>query len=236
MFFLNFLKNSENKSLIEPILLFLAFFLPGFLFQNQQIDGEIFNSPIFNLYYLVSVIPQIFLLLYIISLKGKESFSRYGIFKLTAKDIGSGFLYALGVIAILSTTMVIITMISEVAFNNTAAKALPVVDWQINNPAVIPLVFVTTITIGYSEELFFRSYLLTEFINSEGTNKTAVIVAVSLLFAAGHIYQGAGGFISTFIIGVFFSLVFLKKRRIHSIAVGHGLYNFFVLILSIFMN
>lgn len=236
MFFLNFLKKSEKISPIEPILLFLAFFLPGFIFQNQQIDGEIFNSPMFNLYYLVSVIPQILLLLYIIRLKGKESFDRYGILKLTAKDIGSGFLYALGVIAILSTTMLVFTVIAELAFHNSAAKALPIVDWQITNLTVIPLVFLTTITIGYSEELFFRSYLLTEFINSDGTNKTAVIVAVSLLFAAGHIYQGAGGFISTFIIGVFFSLIFLKKRRIHSIAVGHGLYNFFVLIISIFMN
>ena len=228
MFFLNFLKNSENKSPIEPIVLFLAFFLPGFLFQNQQIDGEIFNSPEFNLYYLVSAVPQILLLLYIIRLKGKNSFSRYGILKLTAKDIGYGFLYALGVITILSVTMII--------FNNTAAEALPLVDWQINNPAVLPLVFLTTITIGYNEELFFRSYLLTEFINNNRTNKTAVITAVSLLFAAGHIYQGAGGFISTFMIGVFFSLIFLKKGRVHSIAIGHGLYNFFVLIISIFMN
>ncbi len=228
MFFLNFLKNSENKSPIEPIVLFLAFFLPGFLFQNQQIDGEIFNSPEFNLYYLVSAVPQILLLLYIIRLKGKNSFSRYGILKLTAKDIGYGFLYALGVITILSVTMII--------FNNTAAEALPLVDWQINNPAVLPLVFLTTITIGYNEELFFRSYLLTEFINNDRTNKTAVITAVSLLFAAGHIYQGTGGFISTFMIGVFFSLIFLKKGRVHSIAIGHGLYNFFVLIISIFMN
>ncbi len=228
MFFLNFLKNSENKSPIEPIVLFLVFFLPGFLFQNQQIDGEIFNSPRFNLYYLVSVVPQILLLLYIIRLKGKNSFSRYGIHKLTAKDIGFGFLYALGVLIILSITMII--------FNNAAAEALPLVDWQINNPAVLPLVFLTTITIGYNEELFFRSYLLTEFINNDETNNTAVITAVSLLFALGHIYQGVGGFISTFIIGVFFSLIFLKKRRVHSIAIGHGLYNFFVLIISIFMN
>ncbi|RKX93523.1 MAG: hypothetical protein DRP59_02755 [Spirochaetes bacterium] len=228
MFFLNFLKNSENKSPIEPIVLFLVFFLPGFLFQNQQIDGEIFNSPRFNLYYLVSVVPQILLLLYIIRLKGKNSFSRYGIHKLTAKDIGFGFLYALGVLIILSITMII--------FNNAAAEALPLVDWQINNPAVLPLVFLTTITIGYNEELFFRSYLLTEFINNDETNNTAVITAVSLLFALGHIYQGVGGFISTFMIGVFFSLIFLKKRRVHSIAIGHGLYNFFVLIISIFMN
>ena len=236
MFFLKFFKKSENKSPIEPILLFMVFFLPGFLFQNRQISGEIFDSPIFNLYYLVSVIPQILLLLYIISLKGRDSFNKYGITDITCKDAGHGVLYALGVIGILSLVMIVMNLASGIVSEGTDGGVLPVVDWQITNPAILPLVFLTTITTGYSEELFFRSYLLTEFINKDEDNRLQVAAAVSLLFAAGHIYQGIGGFISTFITGIYFSLIFLKTRRIHPIALAHGFYNFSVLILSVFIS
>ncbi len=236
MFFLKFFKKSENKSPIEPILLFMVFFLPGFLFQNRQISGEIFNSTMFNLYYMVAVIPQILLLLYIINLKGSNSFRKYGITEITLKDAGYGVLYALGVIGILSLIMIIMNLTAGLAPGETEGGILPAVDWKITNPAILPLVFLTTMTIGYSEELFFRSYLLTEFINRDEDNRLQVTAAVSLLFAAGHIYQGIGGFISTFIIGIYFSLIFLKTRRIHSAALGHGLYNFSVLILSVFIS
>ncbi len=236
MFFLKFFKNLENKSPIEPILLFMVFFLPGFLFQNKQISGEIFNSPMFNLYYLVSVIPQILLLLYLISLKGGDSFKKFGIEEIILKDAGYGVLYALGVIGILFLAMIVMNLTAGIIPGGTKGNVLPVVDWQITNPAILPLVFLTTMTIGYSEELFFRSYLLTEFIKEDEDNRLQVVTAVSMLFAAGHIYQGTGGFISSFIIGIYFSLIFLKKRRIHSISVGHGLYNFSVLILSLFMS
>ncbi len=234
MFFLKFTKKLKKNPLIEPILLFMVFFLPGFLRQGGSQNGEIFNSVSFNLIYMITVIPQILLLLYLISLKGPGSFGKYGITPITAEDLWKAVQYYAGVTGLLISLYMLLSL-SAAFIPAFDGKAVQTIAWKINNPRILPLVFITAVTIGYSEELFFRSYLLTEIIEYTGSRRSSII-AVSLLFSIGHIYQGAGGFLSSFIIGIYFSHLFLKRRRIHSIAIGHALYNFSVLVLSVFLS
>ncbi len=234
MFFLKFTKKLKKNPLIEPILLFLVFFFPGFLKQGGSQNGEIFNSVSFNLLYMITVIPQIFLLLYIIDRKGPGSFKKYGITPITAEDVWKSFLYYTGVTLLLISLYILLSL-SSAFIPDFDGKAIQTITWKINTPRILPLVFLTAVTIGYSEELFFRSYLLTELINYTGSRRSSIL-AGSLLFSIGHIYQGAGGFLSSFIIGIYFSHLFLKRKRIHSIALGHALYNFSVLVLSIFLS
>ncbi len=230
MFLVNFKKKLQNKSPIEPILLFLVFFLPGLLGQTRPIEAEVFNSLFFNIYYLAGSIPQILLLLYLISRKGTGAYQRFGIPRFSGRDIAQGLLYFFGVLVLVLSAGAVASLLS-VLFHFTIPKPP---GWKISNLWMLPVVFMTLLSTGYREELFFRSYMLTEFI-SETRDRVPVTIGVSLLFASGHLYQGVMGFITTFIIGIFFSLVFLKKRNVHSIAIGHCLYDFIVLLFGTFL-
>jgi len=231
MFLVNLQKKLTKISPIEPILLFMVFFLPGFLHQNVGTNPDIFNSLSFNFFYLITVLPQIFLLLYMIGKKGNNAFTRYGITALTGKDIRRGIFYFVEVLILMTGVGIAFYFASNIF----GLKMSSIPRWTIENPQILPIVFITCLTTGYSEELFFRSYLLTEFI-SVNKDRVPVALAASLLFASGHLYEGIGGFISTFIIGIFFSLLFIKNKRLHPLAIGHSLYNFSVLLMSIFFS
>ncbi len=229
MFLLNFKKKSQNKSPIEPIILFLVFFLPGLLGQARNIQADIFNSLFFNIYYLAGTLPQIMLLLYLIYKKGGGAYSRYGIPRFSMKDVQKGFLYFIGIMMVILAMGAGISLLSVILKINIPEPP----GWKVDNPWMLPVVFITFLSTGYREELFFRSYMLTEFI-SETKSRTSVVIAVSLLFAAGHLYQGILGFVITFTIGIFFSIAFLKNRNVHTIAIGHALYDFGVLLIGTF--
>jgi uncharacterized protein len=227
MFFHKMQKKSDFGDKKEPIILFMLFFLPGFLSQSKVVDGSIFNSAWFNMIYIITVLPQILLILYLIEKKtpGKTAF--YGISRIQIIDLLYGLLYFAGIMIIVFSTGIISVVIEYIGFNST--PELPM--WKFDNIALIPLVFLTCMATGYSEELFFRSYLLTEFNSIE--NRVYLIGGTSFLFALGHIYQGLGGFLGTFAIGIFLASIFMKNRRLHSIAIAHGIYNFTVLIISV---
>ncbi len=230
MFLLNFKKKSQNISPIEPIILLLVFFLPGLLGQIRNIQADIFNSLFFNIYYLAGSIPQIMLLIYLISKKGSGASSRYGITRFTVKDVWKGFQYFI-VIMIIILAMGAAAGLLSILFKLNIPEPP---GWKVENLWMLPVVFITFLSTGYREELFFRSYMLTEFI-SETSSPAPVVFAVSLLFASGHLYQGIIGFAVTFIIGIFFSVIFLKNRNVHSIAIGHALYDFGVLLSGTFL-
>ncbi|MEA1911613.1 MAG: type II CAAX endopeptidase family protein [Spirochaetota bacterium] len=226
MFFQEIIKKIGITEKKEPIILFMIFFLPGFLSQSQVIDGTVFNSAWFNMIYLITVIPQILLVLYLIEKKSPAKIDLYGIVKFNYKDMLYSLLYFAGIMIIVFGTGIIAFLISSLGFGTVQEMPL----WQFDNKSLIPLIFLTCMATGYSEELFFRSYLLSEF-HLPGKEKY-IIAGTSFLFALGHIYQGFAGFLGTFAIGIFLASIFIKKRRLHSIAIAHGLYNFTVLMIS----
>jgi len=226
MFFKQIIKIFDIEDKKEPIILFMVFFLPGFINQSQTVDGTVFNSIWFNLVYLMTVIPQILLILYLIEKKPAGQIQLYGITKIKSKDLFYGIVYFLGILIIMLGLVIISNLITYIGYDTSAEAPL----WQFNNKKIIPLILITCLATGYSEELFFRSYLLSEF-NSPGKEKY-VITGTSFIFALGHIYQGLAGFFGTFAIGFFLASIFIKKRELHSIAIAHGLYNFTVLIIS----
>ncbi len=226
MFFNEIGKKNDFKNIKEPIILFMVFFLPGFISQTQVVDGSIFNSAWFNLIYIITVIPQILLILYLIEKKPAAKIPLYGIDKIKKIDLIYGLLYFAGIMIIIIGIGIISTIITDFGYGTYTELPL----WQFDNKGLIPLIFLTCMVTGYSEELFFRSYLLTEF-RLPGKEIYAV-TGTSLLFALGHIYQGLPGFLGTFAIGIFLASIFVRKRRLHTIAIAHGLYNFTVLIIS----
>jgi len=226
MFFHQIIKKIDFGDKKEPIILFMVFFLPGFLSQSQVVDGTVFNSVWFNIIYLITVIPQILLVLYLIEKKPIENNHLFGLNKIEIKDLLYSLFYFFGIMIIVLGTGIISYLISNIGYGNGTETPL----WTFDNKGIFPLIFITCIATGYSEELFFRSYLISEF-HSPGKEKY-IIFGTSLIFAIGHVYQGLAGFLGTFAIGIFLASIFIKKRKLHTIAIAHGLYNFTVLMIS----
>ena len=246
--------NYYYRAYCEPVLLFLVFFFPGYLAQQNSFDGGLFNEPAFNIFYTITVLPQILLIIYILELKKGKSKTRYGLIPLRKEHL----------LPIIFTFLGIFLVITPVALLG-AAGGTTGPGWRLDVPGVIPLVFITCMVTGYSEELFFRAYLLTELqpgpppeqqtwplteLPSEpqpeqqlskkqfpmGRQEVAAALGTSLLFGAGHWYQGPAGFLGTFAIGMFLCFIFFKYRNLHIIAIAHGLYNFTVLLLSMLVT
>ena len=217
-----------DKNIFEPFLLFAAFFLPGYLAQGfEETAPDMFESAFFNIYYIVSTVPLILLTLYIIVLKPGRDLSDFSIGRFHWKDIPRSLL-TLGGIYLCIVPVGFISLFLVPELDNPVVYGT---GWQFSSIRLIPLVLLSCLATGYSEEIFFRSYLYTNLKNA-GTSTAAAAVLTTLLFGAGHIYEGYYAFAATSVIGAFLSFVFIKTKSIHTVAIGHGLYNLSVLLLS----
>lgn len=100
--------------------------------------------------------------------------------------------------------------------------------------AVLPL----TIFIAVWEETLFRGFLLSRlrrlFAGERPDSRLAAVLAVlasSILFAAGHGYQGALGLAQTFVLGVVFALVATWRGDIWSTIFAHCAIDTFSLLM-----
>lgn len=79
------------------------------------------------------------------------------------------------------------------------------------------------LAVGYSEEFFFRFYL----VKAMGTvigNKAAIIIS-AVFFALGHLYQGYLAVIIIFFLGLGFQWVYARYKSIHVNAIVHALFD-----------
>ncbi|MFO7848607.1 MAG: type II CAAX endopeptidase family protein [Spirochaetia bacterium] len=200
-------------------------------------NAELFLSPLFHFHYLISAVPQLLLLIYIISMRRDNFSQRFGISIPRMGDLGYSFVTFLGVLALAMAAGAVASsfgadppFFSEAPGGDSAVTAGPLL--SPSSPFAYILILITCTVIGYHEELFFRAYLLTEFVEIRQdrsflrSRTTATVCAGALLFATGHLYQGPAGFLGTFAIGVFLSFRYLRRRSLHEVALAHGLYNF----------
>lgn len=210
-------KKSERPGLpTEALILFLVFFLPGYFSppgRDRMID---FGDPGFLVSYLAVTLPQIALLLLIISRKGENGFRRYHIGRPKPMD-GAAALLLFGIIFL---------------FSSLAARLLPGEThpvWLAGPGSMFPLAVAASFATGYREELFFRAYLLRELADFTGGKEAEPswreITASSLLFSSGHLYQGPAGVVTIFIISQFLGFWFVRRKRFHEAALAHSLYN-----------
>ncbi|WP_319477503.1 type II CAAX endopeptidase family protein [Marispirochaeta aestuarii] len=217
----------KKSDILELILLFAAFFLPGYIFQNQEVDPLIFNSAGFHGMYLLQTLPMIALLLFLLFRKGHHWWVPYRLTSIHWKDIPFGILSGIAVWAALLPLL----LISSLFLSGPTEDAVGI-DWKLQNAAMLPLVLITSLTTGYWEELFFRSYLDGQ-LRKIGLSRAWAAVIGIVLFASGHLYQGSIPALGTALIGAVLLFIFRYRRSLHTVALGHGLYNFSVLLLSL---
>jgi len=212
----------------EPLLLFLIIFFPGYILQNSEsIDADLFNNPSLNIVYLMTTLPQTILVAYLILQDKSNDRLRFGLTIPLKRDFLKAFI-ALGQIFM---ALIPLYLLGSLLMTQGIISDYAAVEWKFTNYSIIPLVFITCLSTGYLEEIYFRSYLISKG-EVAGVSKWPLLLGINFLFAAGHLYQGVMGFIVTFGIGMVLSLVFIKRRNIHIIALGHGYYNFLILLIS----
>jgi membrane protease YdiL (CAAX protease family) len=220
------------------ILLFLLFYLPGYLWPQQELLDSSEGLRSYMLQFLTIGGPQILLLLYILTLRGREEgcvgetpYAEFGILRPRVKDL----LYALpvfaGVFALLALLGFILSMMPAAGRSAFTTGFR----WKLEDPRLIPLVILFCLVTGYREEMFFRSYLLTRFRQLHLPAFLGIALS-TLLFAAGHVYQGVAGLAVALIQGSYFAILFVRFNNIHPLAIAHGLYNAAVLVVTLFVE
>lgn len=86
-------------------------------------------------------------------------------------------------------------------------------------------------SVGYAEELFFRCFAEESF-RDIGLSPFWAMGANSILFGVSHGAQGLGGMVVAALLGLVFSLFRKNGRSLHAIALGHALYDFFIMLLA----
>ncbi len=97
---------------------------------------------------------------------------------------------------------------------NVVPAALPDVWWA------VPILVLSAAQNAVLEEVVVVGYLITR-LEQMGLKTAAVVASSSLLRGAYHLYQGFGGFVGNAIMGVIFSVFFLRTRRTMPLIVAH---------------
>ncbi len=85
------------------------------------------------------------------------------------------------------------------------------------------------IVVAISEEVIFRGYLITRVARLTGGRPWLGVLVATTSFAAGHLYQGIGGFVLIFVYGLMFAALFLRTGSLYPGIIAHFLQDFSVL-------
>ena len=211
------------------ILFFSVYYLPGLFAQQGGFNRDAFGTIGFNLWVLIVAIPQMLLLLYVLELQEPETIRSLGLSFTSRAFIPRMAATLAGLFAVaLVTTWIVESLVAGKAVFDTTGTGT---SWHVGSVAIVPLLFISSLAIGYREELFFRAYLMTRLDQMEVTPAAAVVLS-AILFAAGHLYEGVAGVSVALASGLFLALAYRSGRNLHQVAIAHGLYNFAILILS----
>ena len=101
--------------------------------------------------------------------------------------------------------------------NATVAPAnLPDVWWA------VPVLILAAAQNAFLEEVVVVGYLMSR-LRQLGWSAVAIVAASATLRGSYHLYQGFGAFIGNAVMGVVFSLFFLKTRRVMPLIIAHTL-------------
>jgi membrane protease YdiL (CAAX protease family) len=85
-----------------------------------------------------------------------------------------------------------------------------------------PVLVLSAIQNGVLEEVVMIGYLLTRFRELGWSPKRAVLVS-ALIRGSYHTYQGIGGFLGNFVMGLIFGWWFTRTRRVLPLVIAHSI-------------
>ncbi len=99
-------------------------------------------------------------------------------------------------------------------------------------PMLIPAA-VTCLFSALQEEIFFRGYAYNRLLQS-GISPSKAMFISTVLFSAGHLYQGVPGLLYAFAAGLFLVSRIQKGASLFSLIPAHALLNFIQILLNFF--
>jgi membrane protease YdiL (CAAX protease family) len=219
---------SPKRSAVEAGLIFLAFFLPGYVAQASVPAA----GPVTNLVMLQSIIvgvPQCLLMAWIAGATGPFSAPLWGLSPLAARDVLRILLAAAACFAVALPFSLLVSALPA-SWLRTVSFGYR---WSLERPGQIPLAILFSLTAGYREEFFFRAYLLRR-LEEVALARAAAVTLSTALFCVGHVYEGVLGVALAAALGLVLAGAYILRRNVHVIAIAHGLFNAAVLSLSLF--
>lgn len=111
---------------------------------------------------------------------------------------------------------------SKLAEREATARSAVLIDLVGGTP-IASFVVAMIVTAAF-EEVVFRGFLLPRLRLATGSWGIAIAVS-SMAFGVGHLYEGRVAVLQTTALGVFFSLAFLRRRRLLPVVLAHALFN-----------
>ncbi|MCL2294219.1 MAG: CPBP family intramembrane metalloprotease [Spirochaetes bacterium] len=250
------MKIKDYLPYFEPFLLYFVFFFPA-VFASNAAFTSFFASDVLMINYIILSIPQILIFLYLFYRKKwdfKDIFCSGRIFKIIFFAIACTFL-----LLIISNSIVFLLkltgVIQEVQKIETIKKFIPLYLLVSFITGYREELFFRAYLINFfektaekrgcstntatrqSQDFACAAYNTAAPVISAKTvrqNRAVIAISTSALFAICHISQGAPGVIVSFINGVLLCFIFFRFRSIHINAISHALYNFFILLYSVF--
>jgi membrane protease YdiL (CAAX protease family) len=216
-----------SRLLLEMLLFFLAFFLPGYLAQvNGPGPGPLSTTTM--LLVIVTGLPQFLLMAYVVGALGPGPAERWGMVRLRGGDLAWMGILVLCCFAVVGLFFALALALPP-AWRGAMTRGYR---WGLQGYAQVPLALLFGLTAGYREEFFFRSYLLGR-MKELGIPVPLAAVVSTLLFCMGHLYEGPVGIAVAAVLGSILCISYILRPNLHVVAIAHGLYNATVLVLSI---
>ncbi len=203
-------------------LLFSVLFLPGMLSQSAGVDPSVFTQIAYHVQLLAISLPQIVLVAWLPNLVTPGFSVKMGWVRPTKTDVTPA---VIGLLAAWAASFALAVIATAIAGPEIAEGS---VDWIFDRYELVPLVLVSTLAIGYREEIFYRAYLAHR-AEDLGMEPRTLLYAGVVVFGLGHLYQGVGGLVVSMVIGAVFVEVYLRFKSLHGIAIAHALFNFITL-------
>ena len=101
----------------------------------------------------------------------------------------------------------------------------------LTRPAMLPLSLISCLAAAAMEEFFFRGYAYIR-LRETGIGKFPALAVVSVLFAAGHLYEGVPAAAFACGSGFFLGYLVIRGFSLYTLALSHGLFNFSMVLIS----
>lgn len=209
----------------EFLILLSIFLLPAVYTSSGAVDPELFNTVHAHFGLLIQNVPRILLLLYLMELEGYGWKDRYGL-RLHGSPARL-VIPATGVTGVLLAVAVTANLLASII----GAPGAPPFEFNSPTPLIYALSGFSLLSVGYMEELFFRSYVITRLQQLGSSNRNALLYSAAL-FSLGHLYQGVQGVLFALLAGVALGAIYLRWNRLHPLALGHAVYNYLGLLFS----
>jgi hypothetical protein len=146
-------------------------------------------------------------------------------------DIAAALVFWIVAISVLAAIAFLLRVFHLLEPRNAVIAIAP------QNFAEICVWIVLCTTAGIVEEFVFRGYMLQQFSSLRGGNIWIGIVASSLLFGAGHGYEGFGGMIAVTAYGAMFALLAIRRRSLRAGMIAHAWHDSLTgIVLAIFKH